>query len=141
MACAVPPAGRQYKAVLEADPSQAKAFINWGRVVGLRADMARAAGDAAEAGRLFGLAADKFDAALDLEPQNVQALRLGGQAVLDAALCTLGSDLREARALLKDAGSYLEAALALDPQDGESVAALERCAAQLAALREQRQQA
>lgn len=54
-----------------------------------------------EGGRLFGLAADKFDAALDLEPQNLPALRLGGQAVLDAALCTLGSDPIEARALLK----------------------------------------
>lgn len=138
--CGVPglPAGRQYKAVLEADPAQAKAFINWGRVVGLRADMARAAGAGAgcllatgcrpslgstraapcmpklslglpplsagkeaEAGRLFSLAADKFDAALDLEPQNVAALRMGGLAVLDAALCTLGSDPREARSLLK----------------------------------------
>jgi hypothetical protein len=40
--------GRQYKAVLEADPSQVKAFINWGRALGLRADMARAMGELAE---------------------------------------------------------------------------------------------
>lgn len=36
--------GRRYKAVLELDPGQAKAFINWGRVIGLRAEMARGAG-------------------------------------------------------------------------------------------------
>lgn len=45
----LPPAGRQYKAVLELDSQQAKAFINWGRVLGLRAEMA--CGQGGRAGR------------------------------------------------------------------------------------------
>lgn len=61
----------------------------------------------AEGARLFSLAADKFDNALDLEPQNGQAMRLAGQSLLDAGLCTLGGggdgseEAREARALIK----------------------------------------
>lgn len=47
-------AGRKYKAVLQLDPSQAKAFINWGRVVGLRAEMARMSGAPARAGGWWG---------------------------------------------------------------------------------------
>jgi hypothetical protein len=42
---------------------------------------------------------------------------------------------------LQDAAAYLEAALGLDPQDTEAAAALERCRAQLAEMREQRQRA
>ena len=70
----------------------------------------RRAGDVAEGARLFSLAADKFDNALDLEPQNGQAMRLAGQSLLDAGLCTLGTlggggdgseEAREARALIK----------------------------------------
>jgi hypothetical protein len=41
--------------------------------------------------------------------------------------------------IVQDAAAYLEAALALDAQDGESAVALQRCRQQLAAMREQRQ--
>jgi hypothetical protein len=41
---------------------------------------------------------------------------------------------------MQDAVAYLEAALGLEPQDADAAAALEQCRAQLAALREQRQQ-
>ena len=40
-------------------------------------------------------------AALPPVPQNGQALRLGGLSLLDAALCMLSLDPREARAQLK----------------------------------------
>lgn len=36
-----PTAGRKYRRVLELDDSQVLAMINWGRVVGLRADLGR----------------------------------------------------------------------------------------------------
>lgn len=59
-------------------------------------------GDPSEGARLFSLAADKFDAALDLEPRDAQALRLGGQSLLDAGLCAgAGGDAREAKAAIK----------------------------------------
>ncbi|PSC74895.1 hypothetical protein C2E20_1800 [Micractinium conductrix] len=128
-------AGRKYRAVLEQDADQAKALINWGRVLGLRAEMAAGQGNLVEGARLFGLAADKFDAALDLEPQNAQALRLAAQALLEGALCTLPADAREARSQLKDAASYFQAALAAEPADSEAAAGLARCQAELDALR------
>ncbi|PRW33600.1 hypothetical protein C2E21_7497 [Chlorella sorokiniana] len=134
-------AGRKYRDVLQLDPKQAKAFVNWGRVVGLRAEMARAAGDAAEGARLFSRAADKFDAALDIEPQKVEAFRLGGQSLVDAGLCMAGYDAAEAKQLVKDSVTYFESALALDPADVEAAAGLERAQAQLAALREARRAA
>lgn len=67
--------------MLELDGGQQRAWINWGRVICLRADEARAAGDTPGAAKLFGLAAEKFDAALDIEPQ-VRGMgpRVGGGA-------------------------------------------------------------
>lgn len=111
--------------------------------------------------------------------QNAQALRLGGQSLLDAGLCLAASDPREVRGqiqvgarrglrglsmgqrtlrvasvgsrsvtcdpltptLLQDAAAYFQGALQLDPADAEAAAGLERCAAALAALKEQRRAA
>ncbi|KAI7836874.1 hypothetical protein COHA_009274 [Chlorella ohadii] len=127
-------AGRKYKEVLELDPNQAKAYINWGRVVGLRAEMARAAGNLEEGARLFSRAADKFDAAIDIE-QRVEAYRLGGQSLLDAVVCLAGYNPTEAKQLAKDAVQYFENALDIDPSDVEAAAGLERARAELAVLR------
>ena len=135
-------AGRQYKGVLEADPGQARAFLNWGRVVCLRAELARDGsggdGDPAAAAALFTNAADKFDAALDLEPQSAATLRLAGLALADAAACLAGADPRQARSLLGDAEAYLESAAALDGGDGAAEARLAAARAALEGARQQR---
>ena len=61
----------------------------------------------AEGARLFSLAADKFDNALDLEPQNGQAMRLAGQSLLDAGLCTLGTLMLGPRTMGHDSRRHL----------------------------------
>ena len=85
-------------------PLQARAFVNWGRALCLRAELARQAGDAAAAADLFGRAGDKFDAALDLEPQSLQAMRLAGMALLDAAVSTADAAAAAAEEAAAEAG-------------------------------------
>lgn len=107
--------GRLYREILEVDPSQGKAFINWGRVICLRAELAQAANDFDSAYSLFCNAADKFSAGLESipadSPSAIEACRLAGSALVEAYLCSysLGTDennsslLLEAEELLQDA--------------------------------------
>lgn len=67
-------------------------MVNWGRCVCLRAEVAKGRGLMQEAADLFSLAADKFDAALDLNPQ-VRTSRDG---------CPGGPALTQGPALLPD---------------------------------------
>ena len=59
-------AGRLYRQILEVDPAQGKAFVNWGRVVCLRAEISHSAEDFDGAYSLFCNAADKFTAGIDV---------------------------------------------------------------------------
>lgn len=142
-------AGRRYRAVLEADPTQARAFVQWGRALCLRAELARAAGEARAAADLFATASDKFDGALDIEPQHQQATRLAGLALLDAAVCTADAAAADAAAaggdmgwegrgralqMLKTVQGYLGTALQADARDEEVGARLEECQRMIAML-------
>lgn len=108
-------AGRLYREVLEGDASQARAFLNWGRVICLRAETARDRGNATGAHDLFCNAAEKFEAALELGmngEQRAEGLRLAGSALMSGALC-LGPEQGQARReLLGEAAEYLEAVVA-----------------------------
>ncbi|GAB4815945.1 hypothetical protein N2152v2_002991 [Parachlorella kessleri] len=128
-------AGRHYKRVVQLDGSQLRAIVNWGRVICLRAEIDKQAGRLQEAADLFSLAADKFDAALDVDPQSGQAMRLAGMALLDMAACISETDRRQAKQLLKDAKSYLVGALVVNPLDAESGQKLEECQRWLAYLK------
>ncbi|RMZ52898.1 hypothetical protein APUTEX25_001017, partial [Auxenochlorella protothecoides] len=111
-------AGRRYREVLQADPGDARAFLNWGRCICLRGELAREAGGSLEeAAALFQNAADKFDAALDAEGQTAVVLQHAGAALTDAADALLTLDRAQARALAQDALPYLRQALALDPRN------------------------
>ena len=59
--------GRWYSRALQTDPTQSKAFLNWGRAICCRADIARDMGELSSAESLFMNAAVKFGAALEIE--------------------------------------------------------------------------
>ena len=113
-------AGRLYRQILEIDPSQGKAFINWGRVICLRAEISQSAGDFEGAYSLFCNASDKFTAGVDLSSSATAAaegLRLAGTALLGAYYCAINIGLVEdAFSLLLEAEGLLENAIAEDAQ-------------------------
>lgn len=113
-------AGRLYRQILEIDPSQGKAFINWGRVICLRAEISQSAGDFEGAYSLFCNASDKFTAGVDLSSGATAAaegLRLAGTALLGAYYCAINIGLVEdAFSLLLEAEGLLENAIAEDAQ-------------------------
>ena len=131
-------AGRRYRQVLELDPRQPKALINWGKVVCLRAEIARESGNLREAGTLFDNAAEKFDAAGELLlPQSTSdgsvegdsflaALKLAGRALFNAGVCQaeLG-DSRAAKGYLRDAERAVNKVLSVNRNDEEAAARLE----------------
>ena len=111
-------AGRKYRQVLQTDDSQGRAFINWGRAVCLRAEIAREGGDAGGALVLYKNAADKFKAAeqlRDVDPG--EALKLAGTALMSAAECVAvgveggGEDIGARLELLEEAEGLLGDAL------------------------------
>jgi len=107
-------AGRLYREVIQGDPSQARAFLNWGLAISLRAELARDRREYPAAHELFCNAAEKFEACLELENNGVQAvemLRLAGSALMNAALCLGPEQMKEQRELLEEAESYLEASI------------------------------
>lgn len=67
--------GRLYKRLLERDPKQVRAFLNWGRAVCLRGELAREVGNEQAAAALFKNAANKFNAVLELDSNNAEAVR------------------------------------------------------------------
>ncbi len=107
-------AGRLYRQILEVDPAQGKAFVNWGRVVCLRAEISQSAEDFEGAYSLFCNAADKFTAGIDvLGNDNAvsEAYRLAGTALVGAYYCasTIGLE-GDAFSLLLEAEDYLSEA-------------------------------
>lgn len=130
-------AGRLYRQILELDPTQGKAFVNWGRVICLRAEISQSAEDYEGAYSLFINASDKFLAAMDAlaandgsrvssgdaqtsSPAVAEASRLAGSALVGAYYCAsaLGLEddafdlLLEAEGLLMtgdDVGNDMEA--------------------------------
>jgi len=108
-------AGRLYRQILEVDQSQGKAFINWGRVICLRAEISQNVEDFQGAYSLFCNASDKFIAGIDtsLEPASEkEAYRLAGTALLGAHYCANALGLADdAYESLLDAESFLENAL------------------------------
>lgn len=110
-------AGRLYKKILETYPDESKAFINWGRAICLRAELAESAGDSKVAYSLFCNAADKFVAAVESSKEgsslHSEAARLAGTSLIGAYLCTEAFNssedhfrlLNEAEKLLKTASA------------------------------------
>ena len=125
-------AGRKYREVLQSDDSQGRAFLNWGRAVCLRAEMAREAGQKVAAVSLFCNAAEKFQAALELDAEPGEGSRLAGTALLGAAECIApGSggteeEEDERRDLLEEAEGYLVAAVEAGSGE-ETFLKLEKC--------------
>ena len=113
-------AGRLYRQILEIDPSQGKAFINWGRVICLRAEISQSAGDFDGAYSLFCNASDKFTAGVELSSSAsaaAEGLRLAGTALLGAYYCAINIGLvDDAFSLLLEAEELLENAIAEDDQ-------------------------
>jgi hypothetical protein len=129
-------AGRRYREVLVNDPSQGRAFLNWGRAVCLRAEIAKESEDFSGAFSLFSNAAEKFQAALQLDAEPAEGLKLAGTALVSAATC-LGrdggdggggneEDEEERRVLLEEAEGYLVAAVDVGAGD-DAVVQLEEC--------------
>jgi hypothetical protein len=128
-------AGRRFKGVLELDPGQGRAFVNWGRAVCLRAELARGRGAPGAAAALFANAADKFGAAAELGG-GAGAVRLAGTTLMCSALSAAqesdGAGAGRAEQLMAEAEAYLAAAAAEDPGDAEAAAKLQECRAWLA---------
>jgi len=130
-------AGRRYREVLVNDPSQGRAFLNWGRAVCLRAEIAKESGDFSGAFSLYTNAAEKFQAALQLDAEPAEGLKLAGTALASAATCVGssggdGSDAgdeeeeEERTVLLEEAEGFLVAAI--DAGAGEeAIVQLEEC--------------
>ena len=112
-------AGRLYRQILEIDPAQGKAFVNWGRVVCLRAEISQSAEDFEGAYSLFCNAADKFTAGLDVlgnDSAVSEAYRLAGTALVGAYYCACSIGLEgDAFSLLLEAEDYLSEAGEQDP--------------------------
>ena len=92
-------AGRNFRAVLELDPNESTALVNWGRAL---CERGRILGnhDPSQAQLLYGSAIEKFDGALAAEPESFGALLGWGRALLEL------SDLQDeanARMSLADA--------------------------------------
>jgi len=93
-------AGRLYRQILELDPTQGKAFVNWGKVICLRAEISQSAEDYEGAYSLFVNASDKFIAAMDTEGGNssaavAEAARLAASALVGAYYCASGLGLQD----------------------------------------------
>ncbi len=137
-------AGRRYREVLVNDPSQGRAFLNWGRAVCLRAELAKESSDYSGAFSLFTNAAEKFQAALQLDAEPAEGLKLAGSALLSAATCSGRNsntnqddsdsgeedeeeeEEEESRSLLEEAEGYLVAAVDAGAGD-EAVVQLKEC--------------
>ena len=108
-------AGRLYRQILEVDPSQGKAFINWGRVICLRAEISQNVEDFQGAYSLFCNASDKFIAGIDASLETAsekEAYRLAGTALIGAHYSANALGLvDDAYESLLDAESFLENAL------------------------------
>lgn len=104
-------AGRLYRRILELEPAQGKAFVNWGRAVCLRAEISQSAEDYEGAYSLFVNASDKFLAAMDSLPGSsavAEATRLAAAALVGAYYCASSLGLQEdALELLLEAESLL----------------------------------
>lgn len=130
-------AGRRFKRVLELDPEQARAFVNWGRVVGLRAELRLAQGQEKDAIGLFENAAEKFEAALELGADAGLTCKLAGRALFTAAQLMMAAEpygfpndpslVEPTYDLMKEAERFLERALQVDPADEEAREKLEAC--------------
>ena len=93
-------AGRLYRQILELDPTQGKAFVNWGKAICLRAEISQSAEDYEGAYSLFVNASDKFIAAMDTEGGNssaavAEAARLAASALVGAYYCASGLGLQD----------------------------------------------
>ena len=91
-------AGRLYRQILELDPTQGKAFVNWGRVICLRAEISQSAEDFDGAYALFVNASDKFIAAMDALPASsavAEAARLAAAALVGAYSCARSLGLQD----------------------------------------------
>lgn len=104
-------AGRLYRQILEIDPSEGKAFVNWGRVICLRAEISQSTEDFDGAYSLFCNAADKFTAGIDalVEKSSIsEAYRLAGTALVGAYYCAVNAGFQEdAFSLLLEAEELL----------------------------------
>lgn len=78
-------AGRRYLKVLELDPSQGRAFFNWGRAIHLRGELATLQGKLEQGCALFANAAEKFEAAFQSGFEDGEAYYLAGSSLLSAA--------------------------------------------------------
>ena len=110
-------AGRNFRAVLELDPNESTALVNWGRALCERARIL-ANHDPSQAQLLYGSAIEKFDGALAAAPESFGALLGWGRALLEL------SDLQDegnARMSLADAVVCFDncATLRDDPQAAE----------------------
>lgn len=126
--------GRLYRKILEIDENQGKAFINWGRVICLRAELTKESGDISGAYALFCNAADKFMAGIDaLDPNNLavfEGYRLAGTAYMEAYLCSEVLEPERADiASLQEAEKLLVRATAVNDSDLQLQASqkLEQC--------------
>lgn len=104
-------AGRLYRRILELEPAQGKAFVNWGRAICLRAEISQSAEDFEGAYSLFVNASDKFVAAMDSLPGSSavdEAARLAAAALVGAYYCAGSLGLQDdALELLLEAESVL----------------------------------
>lgn len=104
-------AGRLYRRILELEPAQGKAFVNWGRAICLRAEIGLSAEDCEGAYSLFVNASDKFVAAMDSLSGSsavAEAARLAAAALVGAYYCASSLGLQgDALELLLDAESIL----------------------------------
>ena len=75
-------AGRNFRAVLELDPNESTALVNWGRALCERARIL-ANHDPSQAQLLYGSAIEKFDGALAAAPESFGALLGWGRALLE----------------------------------------------------------
>ena len=104
-------AGRLYRRILELEPAQGKAFVNWGRAICLRAEISQSAEDFEGAYSLFVNASDKFVAAMDSLPGSSavdEAARLAAASLVGAYSCASSLGLQDdALELLLEAESVL----------------------------------
>ncbi|KAK9829919.1 hypothetical protein WJX72_008642 [[Myrmecia] bisecta] len=124
-------AGRRFLAVLQQQPDDPKALSNWAKALCVRAALAT---DPQTAAALYESAIAKFEACLEIDPDNVTALCACGFALRD--LAQTQSKPRRVRELLEDARSYLQAAADRGPIDDTSIEqAIRQCDEDLEDLR------
>jgi len=120
-------AGRCFREVLALNSKDAKALLNWGNALCLRARMT-VGQDVDSAHNLYDAAIEKFEAVLQLEPGMAEVLKALGMALYDISGLEGG---RERIETLKSAQAYLEDACSISPDDQALLYTLNQCQADL----------